>query len=68
MSGRSASRRRPPAEQPPSEAPPSKKKVKIEKEGKLIEVDVDEEIEKGRFKYAKFTDSDGLETYWISPE
>jgi len=48
--------------------PPGKKKVKIRKGGKWVEVDVDEEIRKGRFKYVKFVDDDGLDTYWISPE
>jgi len=56
---------RPPATgQPPSKG---KKKVKIRKGKKWVEVDVDGEITKGRFKYIKFIDEDGLETYWISP-
>jgi hypothetical protein len=29
---------------------------------------VDGEVKKGRFKYVKFVDDDGLDTYWISPE
>jgi len=45
-----------------------KKKVRIRKRGKWVEVDVDGEIKKGRFRYVKFTDDDGLETYWLSPE
>jgi hypothetical protein len=48
--------------------PPGKKKVKIRKDKKWVDVDVDEEIRKGRFKYVKFVDDDGLDTYWISPE
>jgi len=48
--------------------PAVKKKVKIKKGGKLVDVDVDGEVKKGRFKYVKFIDDDGLETYWISPE
>jgi hypothetical protein len=59
-----------PPEQPrsPPIQPPVKKKVKIRKGGKWVDVDVDEEIRKGRFKYIKFVDDDGLDTYWISPE
>jgi hypothetical protein len=56
-----------PPGQPPS-TPPGKKKVKIRKGKKWVEVDVDGEIKKGRFKYIKFVDYDGLDTYWISPE
>jgi hypothetical protein len=52
---------------PPS-TPPGKKKVKIRKGKKWVEVDVDGEVKKGRFKYVKFVDDDGLDTYWISPE
>ena len=48
--------------------PPGKKKVKIRKDKKWVEVDVDGEVKKGRFKYVKFVDDDGLDTYWISPE
>jgi hypothetical protein len=56
-----------PPGQPPS-TPPGKKKVKIRKGGKWVDVDADSEIKKGRFKYVKFVDDDGLDTYWISPE
>jgi hypothetical protein len=48
--------------------PPGRKKVRIRKGRKWVEVDVDGEIRKGRFKYVKFVDDDGLDTYWISPE
>jgi hypothetical protein len=48
--------------------PPGRKKVKIRKGKKWVEVDVDGEVKKGRFKYVKFVDDDGLDTYWISPE
>jgi len=48
--------------------PPGKKKVKIRKGNKWVDVDVDGEVKKGRFKYVKFVDDDGLDTYWISPE
>ena len=64
----------PPPGQPPSTPPdkppqpPGKKNVKIRKDGKWIDVNIDGEIIKGRFKYVKFIDDDGLETYWISPE
>jgi len=65
----------PSANQPPKSPAGSdqgsqgKKKARIRKPGKWVEVDVDGEIIKGRFKYVKFTDSDdGLETYWIAPE
>ena len=54
--------------QPPSATPPIKKKVRIRKDGKWANVDIDGEVVKGRFKYVKFIDDDGLETYWISPE
>jgi len=47
---------------------PGKKKVKVRKGRKWVEVDVDGEVKKGRFKYVKFVDDDGLDTYWISPE
>jgi hypothetical protein len=48
---------------------PVKKKVKVRKGKKWVEVDVDGEVKKGRFKYVKFVDDDdGLDTYWISPE
>jgi len=47
---------------------PGRKKVRIRKGKKWVEVDVDGEVRKGRFKYVKFVDDDGLDTYWISPE
>jgi hypothetical protein len=64
MSGRGSAGGR--ENQPPSDK--GKKKVKIKKEKKWVEVDVDGEIKKGRFKYVKFTDDDGLETYLMTPE
>jgi len=70
MSGKGASSK-PGAPGPPSSPPgkpPGKKKVKIRKDKKWIEVDADSEIKKGKFKYVKFVDEDGLDTYWISPE
>ena len=48
--------------------PPVKKRVRIRKGRKWVEVDVDDEVRKGRFKYVRFVDDDGLDTYWISPE
>ena len=59
-----------PAPEPPTPPvqPPGKKRVRIRKGRKWVEVDVDGEIMKGRFKYVKFVDDDGLDTYWISPE
>ena len=56
--------------EPPRAPPPGRKKVKIRKGGRWVDVDVDvdSEIRKGRFKYVKFVDDDGLDTYWISPE
>ena len=48
--------------------PPGKKRVKVRKGRKWVEVDADSEVRKGRFKYVKFVDDDGLDTYWISPE
>jgi hypothetical protein len=63
---------RQPAPEPPMAPPvqpPGKKKVKVRKGGRWVEVDVDGEVKKGRFKYVKFVDDDdGLDTYWISPE
>ena len=60
----------PPSQPPasPPSAPPVKKKVRIRNDGKWVDVDIDGEVVKGRFKYVKFIDDDGLETYWISPE
>ena len=60
----------PPADQPPAQpaSPPAKKRVRIRKNRKWVEVEVNDVIQKGRFKYVKFTDDDGLETYWVSPE
>jgi hypothetical protein len=52
----------------PPVQPPGKKRVRIRKGRKWVEVDVDDEVKKGRFKYVKFVDDDGLDTYWISPE
>jgi hypothetical protein len=70
MSGRGSAGGRenqPPATgQPPSDK--GKKKVKIRKGKKWVEVDADDTIQKGRFKYVKFTDDDGLETYWMTSE
>ena len=63
-----ASRQSPPAPPVPPQTPPGKKKEKIRKQGRWVDVDVDGEVKKGRFKYVKFVDDDGLETYWISPE
>jgi uncharacterized membrane protein len=57
----------PSVNQPPAYHP-DKKKVKIRKQGRWVEVDVDSVVQKGKFRYIKFTDEDGLETYWISPE
>jgi len=53
---------------PPAVQPPGKKKARIRKQGKWVDVDVDAEVRKGRFRYVKFTDDDGLETYWLAPE
>jgi len=64
MSGKTG---KPDSPGPPS-TPPGKKKVKIRKGKKWVEVDVDGEVRKGRFKYVRFVDDDGLDTYWISPE
>jgi hypothetical protein len=47
---------------------PGRKKVRIRKGKKWVEVEADSEVKKGRFKYVKFVDDDGLDTYWISPE
>ena len=69
MSGKGTGK--PDAPGPPSAPPgksPGKKKVKIRKDKKWVEIDADSEIKKGRFKYVKFVDDDGLDTYWISPE
>jgi len=63
--------RQPPPAEPPMAPPvqsPGKKRVRIRKGRKWVEVDVDGEVRKGRFKYVKFVDDDGLDTYWISPE
>ena len=57
-----------PPRAPPVQPSPGKKKVKIRKGNKWVDVDVDGEVKKGRFKYVKFVDDDGLDTYWISPE
>ena len=67
MSGRQPPPKTPESPTPPIQ-PPDRKKVKIRKGKKWVEVDVNEEIKKGRFKYVKFVDDDGLDTYWISPE
>jgi hypothetical protein len=61
------SNKAPPQAQPPA-SPPGKKKVRTRKGKKWVEVDVDGVVQKGRFKYIRFIDDDGLETYWISPE
>lgn len=45
-----------------------KKKAKIRKGKRWVEVDADYEVRKGKFRYVKSTDEDGLETYWLSPE
>jgi hypothetical protein len=68
MSGRQPTPKLPEPPRSPPIQPPVKKKVKIRKDKKWVDVDVDEEIRKGRFKYVKFVDDDGLDTYWISPE
>jgi len=73
MSGRGSAggRENPPPRPPATGQSPSgkgKKKAKIRKGKRWVEVDVDDVVQKGRFKYVKFTDDDGLETYWISPE
>jgi len=73
MSGRGSAggRENPPPQPPATDKSPSdkgKKKTKIRKGKKWVEVSADGEIRKGRFKYVRFTDDDGLETYWISPE
>jgi len=64
MSGRQPA---PESPTPPIQSP-GRKKVKVRKGRKWVEVDADSEVRKGRFKYVKFVDDDGLDTYWISPE
>jgi len=68
MSGRQPAPKPPEPPKSPPVQPPGKKRVKIRKGRKWVEVDVDGEVRKGRFKYVKFVDDDGLDTYWISPE
>ena len=51
----------------PKELKP-KKVEKIRKGKKWIEVEVQDEKKKGPFKYVKFVDEDGLETWWITVE
>jgi len=68
MSGRQPPPKTPEPPKSPPIQPPGKKKVKVRKDKKWVDVDVNEEIKKGRFKYVKFVDDDGLDTYWISPE
>jgi len=68
MSGRQPTPKPPEPPMAPPVQPPGKKRVKVRKGRKWVEVDVNEEIKKGRFKYVKFVDDDGLDTYWISPE
>jgi len=68
MSGKQHTPKPPEPPKSPPIQPPGKKKVKIRKDKKWVDVDVNEEIRKGRFKYVKFVDDDGLDTYWISPE
>ena len=70
MSGKDTGGKPGPPGQPPASPgkSPVKKKVKIRKGGKWVDVDVDGEVRKGRFKYVKFVDDDGLDTYWISTE
>jgi hypothetical protein len=68
MSDRQPAPKSPEPPRAPPIQPPGKKKVKIRKGRKWVEVDVDGEVRKGRFKYVKFVDDDGLDTYWISPE
>jgi hypothetical protein len=68
MSGRQPAPKSPEPPMAPPVQPPGKKRVKVRKGRKWVEVDVDGEVRKGRFKYVKFVDDDGLDTYWISPE
>ena len=68
MSGNQPPPKPPEPPRAPPIQPPDKKKVKIRKDNKWVDVDVDGEVKKGRFKYVKFVDDDGLDTYWISPE
>jgi len=68
MSGRQPPPKSPEPPRSPPIQPSGKKKVKIRKGSKWVDVDVDGEVKKGRFKYVKFVDDDGLDTYWISPE
>jgi len=68
MSGKQPTPKPPEPPKSPPIQPPGKKKVKIRKDKKWVDVDVDGEIRKGRFKYVKFVDDDGLDAYWISPE
>jgi hypothetical protein len=68
MSGRQPNPKLPEPPKSPPIQPPGRKKVRIRKGGRWVDVDVDGEVRKGRFKYVKFVDDDGLDTYWISPE
>jgi len=68
MSGRQPTPKPPEPPMAPPVQPPGKKRVKVRKGKKWVEVDADSEVRKGRFKYVKFVDDDGLDTYWISPE
>ena len=59
------------SEKIPKEIPkvPEPKKVKkIRKNKKWVEVEVQDEKKKGPFRYIKFVDEDGLETWWMAVE
>jgi len=68
MSGKQPPPKPPEPPRSPPTQPPGRKKVRIRKGGKWVDVDVNAVVVKGRFKYVKFVDDDGLDTYWISPE
>jgi len=51
----------------PVPAPPLQGQVKIRRHGQWILVTPKGKKQKGMFTYVEFTDTDGLDTWWIVP-
>ena len=53
---------------PPSvPSPPAVGQIKIRRHGQWILVSPKSKKQKGMFTYVEFTDTDGLDTWWIVP-
>jgi len=51
----------------PVPSPPSVGQIKIRRHGQWVLVTPKDKKQKGMFTYVEFTDTDGLDTWWVVP-